>query len=297
MSRARPACGIEIGHGGMLIDEETWVVREVGPNELWGHRGTDHGRHRGGRRARMMMDLDRVGFESEPKRITWAPNDCSLYALSLGSGFDELAFVAEEAIGHPSTRLSRASCWRGSWPASRPPGPIPASIRATTTCIRSSTANSAWSSSAASSRVADVMVRTRVAGHLRQGIGSPGRARRARRPSGSPASRSSPRSLLSSSEEEGGLRRTESTRATSQRNRTRSKARLRDRLSDPRYPDVCSIDTAATIPHPIHLDPEVARRGGMRGPDPDGPQHPGDGGARRTPSASVAPSPIPFARV
>ena len=38
----------------------------------------------------MTMDLDRVGFESEPKRITWAPDDCSLYALSLGSGFDEL---------------------------------------------------------------------------------------------------------------------------------------------------------------------------------------------------------------
>ncbi|MBW2424594.1 MAG: MaoC family dehydratase N-terminal domain-containing protein [Deltaproteobacteria bacterium] len=49
----------------------------------------------------MTMDLDRVGFESEPKRITWAPDDCSLYALSLGSGFDELPFVAEDAIGHP----------------------------------------------------------------------------------------------------------------------------------------------------------------------------------------------------
>ena len=49
----------------------------------------------------MTMDLDRVGYESEPKRITWAPNDCSLYALSLGAGFEELPFVAEEAIGHP----------------------------------------------------------------------------------------------------------------------------------------------------------------------------------------------------
>ena len=47
------------------------------------------------------MDLDRVGFESEPKRIRWEPNDCSLYALSLGAGFEELAFVAEEAIDHP----------------------------------------------------------------------------------------------------------------------------------------------------------------------------------------------------
>ncbi|MAG29386.1 MAG: 2,3-dihydroxybiphenyl 1,2-dioxygenase [Deltaproteobacteria bacterium] len=32
-------CGIEFGHGAMLVDEESWVVREVGPNELWGHRG------------------------------------------------------------------------------------------------------------------------------------------------------------------------------------------------------------------------------------------------------------------
>ena len=49
----------------------------------------------------MTMDLGRVGFESEPRRITWSPADCSLYALSLGAGFDELAFVAENAIGHP----------------------------------------------------------------------------------------------------------------------------------------------------------------------------------------------------
>lgn len=47
------------------------------------------------------MHLDRVGFESEPRRITWAPNDCSLYALSLGAGWEELAFVTEQAIGHP----------------------------------------------------------------------------------------------------------------------------------------------------------------------------------------------------
>ena len=49
----------------------------------------------------MTMDLGRVGFESEPRRITWSPADCSLYALSLGAGFDELAFVAENATGHP----------------------------------------------------------------------------------------------------------------------------------------------------------------------------------------------------
>lgn len=33
------ACAVELGHAGMLIDEASWVVREVGPNELWGHRG------------------------------------------------------------------------------------------------------------------------------------------------------------------------------------------------------------------------------------------------------------------
>lgn len=49
----------------------------------------------------MTMDLGRVGFESEPRRITWSPADCSLYALSLGAGFDELAFVTENATLHP----------------------------------------------------------------------------------------------------------------------------------------------------------------------------------------------------
>lgn len=47
------------------------------------------------------MALGRVGFESEPRRIVWSPAECSLYALSLGAGFDELAFVVENAIGHP----------------------------------------------------------------------------------------------------------------------------------------------------------------------------------------------------
>lgn len=32
-------CGVEFGHGGMLVDEASWVVREVGCNELWGHTG------------------------------------------------------------------------------------------------------------------------------------------------------------------------------------------------------------------------------------------------------------------
>jgi len=32
-------CGIEFGCGGTLVDDASWAVREVGPEELWGHRG------------------------------------------------------------------------------------------------------------------------------------------------------------------------------------------------------------------------------------------------------------------
>lgn len=47
------------------------------------------------------MDLARVGFETEPRRMSWTPADCALYAIALGAGFDELPFVSEIAIGHP----------------------------------------------------------------------------------------------------------------------------------------------------------------------------------------------------
>lgn len=49
----------------------------------------------------MTMDLGRIGFETEPRRITWTPAECAQYALTLGAGFDELPFVSEIAIGHP----------------------------------------------------------------------------------------------------------------------------------------------------------------------------------------------------
>lgn len=32
-------CGVEFGCGGTLVDDARWAVREVGPEELWGHRG------------------------------------------------------------------------------------------------------------------------------------------------------------------------------------------------------------------------------------------------------------------
>lgn len=34
-------CGVELGWGGTVVDEDAWAVREVGPDELWGHRGAD----------------------------------------------------------------------------------------------------------------------------------------------------------------------------------------------------------------------------------------------------------------
>ncbi len=45
----------------------------------------------------MTMYLHRVGAESAPARRQWQPRDCALYALALGAGWDELAFVREGA--------------------------------------------------------------------------------------------------------------------------------------------------------------------------------------------------------
>src|SRR5262245_61615979 len=43
----------------------------------------------------MAMHLDRIGAESAPARRSWRPRDCALYALGVGAGWDELAFVRE----------------------------------------------------------------------------------------------------------------------------------------------------------------------------------------------------------
>ncbi|MCB0996339.1 MAG: MaoC family dehydratase N-terminal domain-containing protein [Acidimicrobiales bacterium] len=48
----------------------------------------------------MAMNLDLVGREGPARRRSWEPRDCTLYALCVGAGFDELAFVAEHATGH-----------------------------------------------------------------------------------------------------------------------------------------------------------------------------------------------------
>ncbi len=49
----------------------------------------------------MAMNLDMVGHQSEPSERSWLPRDCTLYALSVGAGFDDLAYVGERASGHP----------------------------------------------------------------------------------------------------------------------------------------------------------------------------------------------------
>ena len=41
------------------------------------------------------MYLHRIGAESAPAPRRWRPRDCALYALGLGAGWDELAFVSE----------------------------------------------------------------------------------------------------------------------------------------------------------------------------------------------------------
>lgn len=41
------------------------------------------------------MRLERIGAVSPPSRRRWEPRHCSLYALALGAGWEELAFVTE----------------------------------------------------------------------------------------------------------------------------------------------------------------------------------------------------------
>ena len=67
----------------------------------------------------MGMHLDRIGAESAPARRGWGPRECSLYALALGAGFDELAFVREDAAQrvYPTFVLSGVMAAEAeSWP-------------------------------------------------------------------------------------------------------------------------------------------------------------------------------------
>jgi acyl dehydratase len=47
----------------------------------------------------MAVWLHRVGAVSARRRRTWTPRDCSLYALGVGAGFDDLEFVGDAVAG------------------------------------------------------------------------------------------------------------------------------------------------------------------------------------------------------
>jgi acyl dehydratase len=67
----------------------------------------------------MGMFLHRIGAESRPARRGWGPRECALYALALGAGFEELAFVREDAAQrvYPSFVLSGVMAAEAeSWP-------------------------------------------------------------------------------------------------------------------------------------------------------------------------------------
>lgn len=67
----------------------------------------------------MTMDLDRIGAESPPARRGWQPRDCALYALAVGAGWDELAFLREgpAQLVYPSFVLSGVMAAEAeSWP-------------------------------------------------------------------------------------------------------------------------------------------------------------------------------------
>jgi len=208
------------------------------------------------------MDLGRVGYESEPKRITWTPADCSLYALSLGAGFEELPFVAEEAIGHPqqvyptfvlagvmaeeSASWSHPGFHTGDYEVHQ--------------IVHGEQRLELFSSVEPSG---DVMVRTRVGGIYDKGSGALVElvVHADDRVSGEPLFAAVTSLFIRGEGGFGG-----------------EKGPARPQLVPPdRPPDFeVAYPTLAVQsllyrhgghdPHPIHADPEVARRGGMKGP-------------------------------
>jgi acyl dehydratase len=69
----------------------------------------------------MTMYLHRVGFESEPERFSWTPRDCSLYALAIGAGIDDIEFTTEGASGteqlvYPTFAFAVVAALADAWP-------------------------------------------------------------------------------------------------------------------------------------------------------------------------------------
>jgi len=210
----------------------------------------------------MTIYLDRVGYETEPKRIQWSPNDCSLYALSLGATFDELSFVAEEAIGHPQQVFPTfvlagvMAHESASWTH---PG-LGTGDYEIHQIVHGEQRLELFSRVEPSG---DVMVRTRVAGIYDKGSGAllDLEVLADDRATGDPLFAATTSMFIRG---EGGF----GGEPTPERPQ---------RVAPERQPDVEFSYTTLEIqsllyrhgghdPHPIHLDPEVARRGGMKAP-------------------------------
>jgi acyl dehydratase len=189
----------------------------------------------------MTMDLARVGFETAPHRIAWTPAECALYALSLGAGFDEPAFVNDLATS-PSQRVYPTFVLAGvmaresaTW---RHPG-LETGDYAVHQIVLGHVALELFGRIEASG---DVDVRSRV-----EGIYDKGRSalvdlsvRAEDRHTGQPLFRAVNSLFIRGEGGFGGVAAPE-----------RPTAQMRHAGHDP---------------HPIHVDPEVARRAGMKGP-------------------------------
>ncbi len=208
------------------------------------------------------MHLDRVGFESEPKRIRWRPNDCSLYALSVGAGCDELAFVAEAAIDHPQ-QVFPTFLLAGVMAEESASWTHPGFHTGDYEIHQIVHGEQRLELFAKVEPQGDVMVRTRVAGIYDKGSGAlvELEVRADDRASGRPLFAALTSLFVRGEGGFGGKRGPE-----------------RPQLVPPRRePDLeLSYPTLGVQsllyrhgghdPHPIHFDPEVARRGGMKAP-------------------------------
>ena len=63
----------------------------------------------------MSVYLERVGAESDETERSWDARACSLYALAVGAGFEQAAFVAGGEV-YPTFVLSLAAAESAAWP-------------------------------------------------------------------------------------------------------------------------------------------------------------------------------------
>lgn len=208
------------------------------------------------------MDLRRVGFETAPRPITWTPADCALYALALGDGFDDLAFVSENAIGHPQ-RVHPTFVLAGVMARESATWSHPGLETGDYAVDQIVLAHLRLELFGPVGPCGDVVVRSRV-----DGIWDTGRSARVDlsvraddRRSGEPLFRAVNSLFIRGEGGFGGPAAPERPAA----------------LVPPRKPDHESECQTLPIqsllyrhggfdPHPIHVDPEIARRAGMRGP-------------------------------